>query len=206
MRAEQRERERIAGLLHDDLQQTLAQARALLEEAAGHPVSPGIAAIVAKAEGLLRESIEASRSLARELHPPILSVGTIAEAMEWLGERMERHDLAVHVEAQPDLNVADRDTRTLLFQAARELLFNAAKHSQAPWARLSLSGENGTLKLRVEDRGVGFPARETLESGEGFGLLTIRERTALAGGDLAVTSTPGHGTTIIVKLPNPPAC
>jgi PAS domain S-box-containing protein len=204
MRAEQRERERIAGLVHDELQQTLAQARGILEEVAGLRPSPTVEAVVARAEGLVREAIESSRSLARELHPPILSMGTLAEAMEWLGDQMERHDLAVHVQAPPDLDLEDRDMKVLLFQTARELLFNAAKHSKAPWARLSLSTRNGTLELMVEDRGVGFDAEQALESGEGFGLLTIRERTTLTGGSLEVTSTPGVGTTVTVTLPIAP--
>lgn len=205
MRAEQRERERIAGLLHDELQQTLAQARGLLEEIAGMRVSRDVEAVVAKAEALVRESIDTSRSLARELHPPILTMGTLAEAMEWLGDQMERHDLAVQVEVSSDLAVGDRDSKVFLFQTARELLFNAAKHSKAPWARLRICADNGDLQLTVEDRGVGFDAEQALESGSGYGLLTIRERAMLAGGSLNVASTPGVGTTVSVVFPIPPA-
>ena len=127
--AEQRERKRLAKVLHDGLQQHLAAAKLQL----GALSVPGAAANGRGAiEQLLNEAIQMSRSLSAELCPPVLHVNGLSAGLEWLRNWMrDRHEFAVDLslDGNPDL---PEDVRVLVFESVRELMFNAAKHRTFP--------------------------------------------------------------------------
>ena len=201
--AEQRERKRLAAILHDHIQQLLVAAQlqlSLIERADPRTVrsaAQGISSIIA-------EAIAASRSLTVELSPPILHQSGLTAALTWLAARKEeKHLFKVHVRANSDAEPADPDVRALLFESVRELLLNAVKHSGVREAQLIMrrSKENWT-QIIVEDKGKGFdPSTISAHRGGGFGLFSIQQRLAYLGGRMEVESAPGRGARFVLMIP-----
>ncbi|MCE5325638.1 MAG: PAS domain S-box protein [Planctomycetaceae bacterium] len=202
--AEQRERQRLAHVLHDDLQQLLVGARFRvqpLRRSADETVSRRAADV----DDLLQQSIERSRSLTGELSPPILHQGGLAPALEWLVNWMQqKHGLTVELQSDEGAVPESEDMKVLLFQSVRELLFNAAKHAQVHTARVAVRRIDGSIRIMVADEGAGFdPAMLRIGGGAsgGFGLFSIRERLDLMGGRMEIDSTPGHGSRFTLWAP-----
>jgi signal transduction histidine kinase len=212
-RAEHRERRRLAQILHDHLQQLLYAARLNLDSLRRH--APGEAPspeTIDRVDSLLGECIAESRSLTLELSPPALYEAGLAAGLEWLGRHMEQTcGLTVDVTADADAEPQSDELRVLLFEAARELLFNVVKHSGSRCAQVRLSTANGNgIELTVSDLGSGFVPPDS--KGEkaapaGFGLFSIRERLELMGGRLRIDAAPGRGTRVTISTssagPNP---
>jgi signal transduction histidine kinase/ActR/RegA family two-component response regulator len=207
--AEQRQRQQMAELLHDGLQQLLAGAKfrlGILESAQ----EPEVRDTAVEVDALLSEAMETSRSLTADLSPPILHEGGLVAALEWLARRMQdKHGLAVDIRASDAVETTAQDVTILLFQAVRELLFNAVKHAKVKSARVEVSRQDGMVRLVVTDEGVGFdPAQLRAKGGRGggFGLLSISERLDLLGGRMEVDSVPGRGSrfTLVAPLPAAP--
>jgi signal transduction histidine kinase len=203
--AEQRERQRVAQVLHDDLQQLLAAAKFRVGML-GRQLPPGPPSPLQELNTILDDSIRSCRSLCLELSPPVLYHGSFAEALHWLANWMrERHGLQVTLQVQDAAEVGAKDLRILLFQCARELLFNVVKHAGVKEARLTFAAAaDQRIELCIVDAGRGFDpaalaARDDL--GGTFGLFSIRERLRHVGGVLALESQPGHGTRICLSLP-----
>ncbi len=208
VRTEQRERRRIAQLLHDQLQQLLAAALYGLVSLRPAQKTPKFQDDLTKISDLLRECIEMSRSLTSELSHPALSEPDLRAALEWLAAWMkEKHGLEVEVEAAQAVSVEAEETRIMLVQAVRELLFNVAKHSGVTRARVRLTvSEDDRVLITVSDEGVGFDAASIRPIGSatsGIGLFSIRERLALAGGGMEMDSSPGTGSRFTVWVPSP---
>ena len=205
VRAEQSERERVAQLLHDDLQQLLfgAQMRmGLLRDdidAAGEEVT----AHLDEAERYLAESIAIARHLTAELAPPTRD-DDLADIVRWQVEQMaELHGLQVEVDLGDGLEVADRPTRIIVHQTIRELLFNVVKHAGIDRARVAVDLRGDQLDIHVADGGSGFDTDDifTDPARDGRGLATLRQRLSLVGGDLQIRSIPGDGTSARVWIP-----
>ena len=205
VRAEQRERSRLAVLIHDHLQQLLVAAKMGLELLSDH-VADDRQQDVANIFDMLAESIQISRSLSAELSPPVLHKHGLAAALEWLARWMKKnYQLTVELQLNPQINVRTEPIMVLLYQSVRELLFNVVKHARVNRANLKMMrDETGHLRIVVSDQGVGFdPAarREDPDPTAGFGLFTVRDRLTMLGGHLEVHSTPGAGTTITLIAP-----
>ena len=129
--AEQRERRRLAQVLHDHLQQLLVAARMKVGLLRRRVPDDQLGQTIGQLDDLLNETINESRSLATQLCPPVLYEYGLAAALEWLGRQThEKYALVVEVEADPAAEPAEETTRAFLFQAVGELLLNAAKHAQ----------------------------------------------------------------------------
>jgi PAS domain S-box-containing protein len=202
--AEQRERQRLAQLLHDGLQQLLVAARFRLA-AMDRALDPGARAVAGEVSDLLSDAVAASRSLTAELSPPILREGGLVAALEWVVRWMQdKHQLTVHLEAPDRIPVISEDVTVLLFHAARELLFNVVKHAGVKTARVQVDQTDGSIQVTVEDEGAGFDATGLFDAGGvpgGIGLFSIRERTHLLGGHMEIDSAPGRGSRFTLKVP-----
>jgi len=203
--AEQRERRRLAEVLHDELQQLLVGAKfrlTMLSRAGDARVKQ----LADEVEDLLHRSIECSRTLTGELSPPILHHGGLLAALEWLVVWMqEKHALAVDLQTDGSAEPGSEEMRVLLFQSARELLFNAAKHAKVSRARVCLERRNEHIVLTVADDGVGFdPDAAIPRAGRpgGFGLFSIRERLSLLAGQLEIDSAPDRGSRFRMLVPD----
>ena len=135
--AEERERRRLAQILHDHLQQLLAGARYGLESLRERERTNTAREAVARIDGMLGECMEVSRSLTAELSPPVLHEAGLGAALEWLGLwYREQHGLTVILEIDDTAVISKDDDRVLMFQAVRELLFNVVKHARVKVAHL----------------------------------------------------------------------
>jgi signal transduction histidine kinase len=207
--AEQRERSRLAGLLHDGLQQLLVAAR-LRAQMLGRLDDPKVRQGTQEIAELLAEALADARSLTGELSPPMLQRGGLLPALEWLTRWMqEKHHVTVTLRGHAEvLSGLPEDLAVLLYQAVRELLLNTVKHAQVAAAEVAVLAAGDTLTLVVADAGVGFdPHHLRAEGGTegGFGLLGIRERLDLVGGRLEIASAPGQGSRFVLTVPLRPA-
>ena len=203
--AEQRERRRIANILHDHLQQVLVGAKiraALL----GSNAESFVKEAALEIEGLLKEAIDASRSLTAELSPPILHEGGLTAGLEWLARWMaDKHNLIVDLSMEKGLPSLPEDLRVLLFESIRELLFNAVKHANVESACVDLRIISAhELQILVSDAGPGFDPAKLKNAGVdggGFGLFSIKERLSLIGGSMEIDSAPGNGSRFVLTAP-----
>lgn len=204
---EQRERRKLARMLHDDHQQLLVaakmQARMLKDaEDAGQR-----AAAVDRLTEVVDEAIDSSRSLSYELSPSSLQTDGLVAALEALVERkQERYGLTLHVDADPDAEPTHETLRVMLFQLVRELLLNVLKHAETDQAWVALARDaRGRIELTVTDRGRGF-APDAVDAASdreeaGLGLSGMRERLTLVGGRMEVDTAPGKGTRVTLRVP-----
>jgi signal transduction histidine kinase/ActR/RegA family two-component response regulator len=208
--AEQRERRRLARLLHDDLQQLLVAARLKVAMIRRRTVEETICGLLVQVDGLLDQAISGSRSLTFELSPPVLYEAGLEPAVKWLaGQMEEKHGLTVEVETLAQVEPVGEETRILLFHAVRELLFNVVKHASADRALVRISrAEGDLLEILVADQGAGFDpaildqlvAKNPAAPG-GFGLFSLRQRLEILGGRLDAESSFGTGTRMIIRIP-----
>jgi signal transduction histidine kinase len=156
--AEQRERKRIATEMHDHLQQMLVLGK--LKLAGGKRLVMGLPAaekMIHETEGIFAEALQYTRSLVAELCPPVLRDHGLAAGLKWLGEYMDKHDMAVTVDVPEDQTLKLPDDQTaLLFQSARELLMNSWKHAGTGKATMTMRLEGSQLSVQVSDEGTGF--------------------------------------------------
>ena len=201
--AEERERKRVAGILHDDLQQVLVAATFYTELLNKRiKKDTGSCEAVNKVRDLLIEAIDKSRSLSHELHSPALSTGDMGGAFQWLAQQMQvKHSFTVSMEIEEAIEVNSEPCRFFLYSAARELLLNVIKHAGVREALLILQRQRGRIQLKVSDRGRGFDAADSGLS-SGLGLMSIREHAEYLGGRLRIKSTPRKGSTLIITVPD----
>jgi len=204
-RSEQRERTRMALLLHDHVQQLLVSAKMRLQgmtrtASASQQTELGILV------SLVDESLESSRSLAVDLSPPVLREG-LAPALEWLAQiwMREKHGLDVELKLDHRIDASSEEIRALVFLAVRELLFNVVKHAGVTHAILELAASDAhLLRVSVKDTGQGFePGVNAFgpHKGSGMGLVTVRDRIHILGGSLSLSSGVGQGVEAIVLAP-----
>jgi signal transduction histidine kinase/CheY-like chemotaxis protein len=201
---EQRERRRLAEILHDEHQQLLVAAKlrlSLLQRGQATHVQTACEEVTA----LLQEAIEHSRALTQDLSPPILQIRTLLPALAWLAGWMEeKHQIKVDVDADPTEIQLSEEVTFLVIRCVRELLFNVVKHAQVLTAHLSATIQDSQVQIVISDRGVGFDPAQLLSrssTSRGFGLFSIQEQLALFGGRLKITSAPGQGCRCTLWVP-----
>jgi two-component system NarL family sensor kinase len=195
--AEQRERRRLAELLHDESVQTLSYARQEL----GDYHRTGRDASFARARDAIEEATAQLRGEIFELHPYVLDHAGLVAALSAMADRSaERIGAEITVAVDPE--AAGRHDE-LVVVLARELLSNVVKHSHATSVELTVAADAERIELTVRDDGRGFdPERRASSLLEGhIGLASSEERVLSAGGTLVVTSSPGAGTTVRVTIP-----
>ena len=204
--AEERERRRIAHILHDELQQLLVGATVHLEIMRKQKDPRSRLEALRRVEQLIQESNDVARGLSHELSPVALQHGNLAGALKWLAGWMDQnHRLTVRVEAEAVAASVEDSVKVLLFQSVRELLFNVVKHAGVKRAQVRMTEtREGQLEILVSDLGKGFDAARTTTGGEtsaGLGLFSIRERLHLLGGRMEVQSASGRGSRFRLLAP-----
>jgi PAS domain S-box-containing protein len=206
--AEQSARRQLASTLHDGLQQLLFSAGITLNAMMKPHSQDAQVELLQGARADIKEAMEAARTLSVNLFPPVLHTGGLPVALSWLAERtQEQYGFVVSVTADPQANPTASDTRFLLFEAVRELLFNAAKHARVDRVDVNLAvGPDDTIRIQVNDDGVGFDPHDKNQQQAGLGLFSIQERLALLGGHLSIQSAPGKGSrfTLTLRRTGPP--
>ncbi len=202
MMAEERERRRIATVLHDAVVQTLALSK-LKVDALRRTTNDGVHERLTEIYGLIDESIGRTRTLTAELSPPVLYELGLPPAIQWLGDRLrDDHGISFELDAPKEWTTLHDEARVVMFQAVRELLVNVAKHAKATKCRVYVSRDERAVTVAVEDDGVGFtPTRSTDYTTGGFGLFNIRQRLEYLGGSCTLAARPGGGTTVTLVTP-----
>ncbi len=201
--AEDRERQRLAELLHDDAIQNLLVARQELRDHHRRHDEDSYR----RADDALSTTVDRLRGEIFELHPYVLDHAGLRAALTAHAESAARRAGARPVVDIDDDSLAlSEGQQQLLLSLARELLANAARHSRARTISVRVAPEGDAVLLRVADDGRGFgPERRSQALAEGhIGIATSAERVIAAGGTFDVASAPGAGTTISVRLPRRP--
>lgn len=204
-KAEERERQRLASELHNNLGQMLAIGKMRLDTLSTiHLPEETIDEITGLTE-LLNDALNYTRELMSDLKPPpALDKENFNEVLIWVANKMEKHGLEVNLEIGDDPRPLSEEVRTTLRRCVRELFFNVIKHAGVNEARVITSYHEKEIQVTVEDEGRGFRMEEenpTPTEEGGFGLFNIRERMNWLGGRLKIISTPGEGTTATLYAP-----
>jgi signal transduction histidine kinase len=206
--AEERARRKLAADLHEGPAQNLVALSLELSAMKRVVSDEHTAAKLGELERLTSDTNQQVRTLMAELMPPGLYDGGIVAGVRWLADGMSRQRrLLVSVEDDGVPKPLDEHAAVLLFQTVRELLHNVAKHSRARQAAVRMTADGNQLHIDVIDPGVGFDPDQLgalPQTHRGFGLFSIRERLALMGGTLRISSTIGSGTRVRVTAPLPP--
>ena len=203
------ERRRIAGSLHDGIVQDLAAASYVLagaaDQLAAGPLpeekAAGVTASVRAAEGAVRGSVAALRSLLIEIYPHSLAQSGLPTALRGLADRLQPRDVHLRVDV-PDVVDVPEETAALLFRVAQEALINVGRHARAREVVLRVREEPGRVLLEVTDDGVGFDPAARAAEGH-FGLRVLTDLAAAAGATLDLATAPGRGTALRLEVPLP---
>jgi signal transduction histidine kinase len=200
-RAQEEERIRIARELHDDTAQSLSLLLLGLRKVAEAQTLDDARISARELRIHIARAIGELRRIARGLRPADLDTLGLAEALRRLAAELG-DDHEVHV----DVQVSGLDAplpaavETALYRIAQEALSNACKHASASTISVVAQRNDSSVRLIVEDDGCGFPV-DSPPRNQTLGLQGIRERAMLLGGELAIESHPGKGTTLYVSVP-----
>jgi len=204
--ASERERRRWARELHDDTLQSLGAMRVVLSAAARTGSPEDVRQAVEKAVEQLGDGITALRGLIAELRPAALDELGLAAAIEGLieqqanaGELEIDAEVALDATADDEPERLDAELESALYRVVQEALTNVVKHAHAEKVRLLIREAEGRIDITVRDDGAGFDSEAPTD---GFGLLGMRERLELAGGEMEVRSALGEGTEVRATVPS----
>ncbi|MBJ6802134.1 sensor histidine kinase [Geomonas propionica] len=205
--AEERERDRIASELHDQVGQRLILAKIKLDALASSVPDGECESEAEVVGGLVQQTIQDIRSLTFQLRPPLLASAGLEAALRWLGEELSA-DFGLQTEFRDDGKdkTLPYEIRSTVFQAVRELMLNVVKHAGTQRCRVALSrSEDDFLVIGVEDDGVGLgrehDAAESRSGSGGFGLANVRQKIQHLGGSFSVTNKAAGGTVATIKVP-----
>jgi PAS domain S-box-containing protein len=199
IQAQEEERQRISGELHDDIAQRLSLLVFGLERLKDVlPASMTQLSAVSQLRNQAEEITTDIHELSHELHSTKLQHLGLKAALNELCQKIAaQRSIGIELKV-PDVVPLGPDVQLCLYRVAQEALNNVLKHSGSSQVTVTLSRENHRGRLRVKDSGVGF---DTLLATTGLGLASMRERLRIARGALLVNSLPGHGTEITAEVP-----
>ena len=199
----EQEKSRIARELHDELAQALTALKMDATWVAEHlPAGQNaLAGKLATMQAMLDGTVAATRRISADLRPLMLDDLGLVPAAEWLVQNFTEHsgircELAV---GAPDLELEDPHA-TAVFRILQESLTNVARHAQASLVEVTLDRDGDEVVLMVRDNGQGFSADDPRKPNS-YGLMGLRERAYLLGGEVKIASERGRGTTIEVHIP-----
>jgi signal transduction histidine kinase len=201
--AEEEERKRIAGELHDRMGHRLFELTFGIDRCR-RAVGDGsdVAVLLERLGADARACGDEIRELMNQLRPSLLDDFGASEAVKDYGAALqESGELAVRLDVDPDANAARPEVNAALFRILQEAVLNVRRHARAKqlWIELRRDARAGLLELRVRDDGCGFDGSAPTRGH--YGLLTMRERAEACGGAFEIESAPGSGTRVRVSLP-----
>jgi PAS domain S-box-containing protein len=198
--SQENERRRIARELHDDVSQKLALLSMRIDQLQRDETNVPFRSAV---RDVWRQSVDIAtdiHDLSHRLHPSKLEALGLQSALETVcRETSQQHGLAIECEISGVPSDLDFDVSLCLYRIAQEALHNIVKHSDASHASVTVGRSGDELHLQVADQGAGFSPADAV--GTGLGLVSIRERASALGGRVAISSTPGRGARIDVRVP-----
>ncbi len=202
---------RLSRELHDDLTQSLA-ALAIdtgnleeeLRNIAG--LSPATLELLEHIKDRLIKVSNDVHTISREIHPSLLEDLGLVRTLESLCERISsREGLQITFDQVGDFSAVAKDIALCLYRVAQEGLRNITKHAHARSAEISLISDEGIIRLIISDKGIGFDSSDARQF-PGLGLVSMRERVQLVGGEFSIESRLGQGTIIDISIPLEMTC
>ena len=197
------ERRRTARELHDELGQSLTALKMDLESlrSALPPGQPELGERAQAMHALLDGTIAATRRIAADLRPLMLDDLGLAAALDWLTHNFSNHTgIATDLVIDDSVAQVPEPIASALYRITQESLTNVAKYAQATTAEIRLERDGDWVQLLVRDNGRGIEAADQDKRGT-FGLLGIRERVSLLGGDVAIKGERGQGSEVRARIP-----
>lgn len=195
------ERKHIARELHDELGQALTALKIDLDWLEARHVAQD-AKVAGKLQSMgqvLGKTVESVRRIAEDLRPGMLDDLGLAAAIEWQVEQFqERTGIRCELVMNRDEFELDDRVATSVFRIIQEALTNVARHAVADSVAIAVQENNGEIRLKIRDNGKGFQPGPKKRS---YGLLGIRERVNMLGGEVDIQSKPGDGTSVRVAIP-----
>jgi len=196
------ERSKIAREVHDVLGQALTGIKMdVTWIMARLPDDTRLVARTKSLSALIDSTIQMVRRIATDLRPGILDNLGLVAAVEWeTGEFQARTGINCRLNTNlRDASIAS-ESATAVFRIFQETLTNVARHAQATAVSVDLGEQEGRIVLQVADNGRGIDLAEVTQS-KSVGLLGMRERAAILGGDLVISGAPGQGTSVVLSVP-----
>jgi PAS domain S-box-containing protein len=198
------ERARISREIHDELGQALTAMKLDLSSIRRGLVSDGHAGMSAKVHEIelaVTRIIRTVRKIATDLRPGILDELGVVAAIKWMGKNFQnRTGILCKVAAQGVDRISGTDRATAIFRIVQEALTNVVRHAAASQVNVTLEKRDDTLVVEVKDNGMGIKEGRIFDSNS-LGLIGIRERVLLLGGEAVISGNPGKGTLVRVTLP-----
>jgi signal transduction histidine kinase len=205
LRAMEEERSHWARELHDETLQGLGALRVLLSSARRSEDPEALDKALQQAIDQVTAEVQSLRALITDLRPAALDEIGLQPALEGLLEQRRAQTsleitsrIELHYEAGEAPERLARDIETAVYRLVQEALTNVAKHARAKRVNIAVVEDERRVNVSVEDDGIGFDLKG---DSSGFGLTGMRERIALAGGELTIESEPGRGTSVSAWLP-----
>ncbi|MBI4299808.1 MAG: sensor histidine kinase, partial [Chloroflexi bacterium] len=203
--AQEEERKRIARELHDQTSQSLTSLILGLKTLETASDSSKVKQGALDLQDLTLHALDEVRRLSIELRPAALDeLGLVAALRSYFRESSQRSHINIDFRTQGLKERPPATMETALYRIIQEAVTNVIKHAEAKNISIILEQRDGTILTRIQDDGKGFEVRGIHTSavwGKGLGLLGMRERAALLGGELTVESGRGEGTTVRVTMP-----
>jgi PAS domain S-box-containing protein len=201
--AHEEERTWIARELHDDISQRIALLAVQLEEWCHHlPNNVEVPNHIRHVRQELFDLGKDVQALSHRLHSSKLEyLGIAAAASGFCKELSEQHKVEIDFTYAGIPRSLPKETSLCLFRVLQEALQNAVKHSGERHLKVELRGTSSEIQLTVNDLGVGFDPQDAIDR-QGLGLISMRERLRLVGGEFSIESKPGRGTTIRARVPH----
>jgi len=206
-KAQEEERRRIACELHDDTAQSLATLSLDIEEISRmeHHLTDSTIRHLEQIQKKIGDINESIRRFSHQLRPGILEqVGLVLALESLIDEMNEENKVSMRLETIGFQRRLPAETEVMLFRIIQEALRNSQAHSGATKAVVRIEYIPNKVKVKVSDNGKGFKLPEVLDefAGQGkLGLIGMRERVRLLGGDLSLVSKAGKGTDVLVETP-----
>jgi signal transduction histidine kinase len=199
------ERIRIAREVHDELGQALTGLKLELTWLAGR-LPKHLDSLREKTGTMSKridETIQIVRRIATELRPGVLDTAGLIAALEWQAQQFEKQTgIPCRVQSFVRETLWDQELNTAFFRIFQETLTNIIRHADATRVEVRFAEMGGSLILMVKDNGRGISDEQT-NNLKSIGLLGMRERAALLGGEVRLRGEPGRGTTVTVRIPRP---
>jgi PAS domain S-box-containing protein len=202
------ERASIAREIHDTLGQALTSIKIdlswiakKLSEATDEKIQAAMVERVRATLGLVDETLINVKNLSTELRPRVLDTFGLSAAVEWQCSEFEKRTGIRSICQLPESDLPLNPERsTALFRILQETLTNVARHSHATEVVISLTMDDGHIDLNIKDNGEGVKEEQITSRGS-LGMLGMRERANLLGGEIVVKGEPGNGTLVIARMP-----
>ncbi len=199
---------RIAREIHDELGSALSGLKWDLEAidsrlvaANGDPLILDVRKRIGAMTGLIESTIDSVRRISSELRPGVLDDLGLVAAIEWQGQQFQtRTGINVHWKTTMDTVQISREAATAVFRIFQEVLTNVLRHSRARNVYLKLSRRRRQIELEVRDDGRGITERERRNT-RSLGLLGMKERALLVGGEVEISGAKGKGTKVVIRVP-----